>query len=116
MKHIYTPVLAIFLIFVIIGFSIYKQIGDKKEGLENMDIDPVDSNVIITRNNRKVRRRKKSIKVDKKTSRVYRENLKMPSLKDITNGIKDKILGPIQRGFDKFTQFLKRLEVTSNAV
>jgi len=109
MKHIYTPVLAIFLIFVIIGFSIYKQIGDKKEGLENMDIDPVDSNVIITRNNRKVRRRKKSIKVDKKTSRVYRENLKMPSLKDITNGIKDKILGPIQRGFAKFLQFFKAI-------
>jgi len=109
MKHLYTPFLAIFLIFVIIGFSIYKQLDAKKEGLENMNIDPVDSNVIITRNNRKVRRRKKSIKVDKKTSRVYRENLKMPSIKDITNGIKDKILGPIKRGFAKFLQFFKAI-------
>ena len=101
MKHIYTPVLAIFLIFVIIGFSIYKQIGDKKEGLENMD--PSDKNVIITRNKQKIRRRNKSIKVDKATSRVYRENF------DLGSFLKDKIGGPIKRGFDKFTQFFKAI-------
>ena len=86
MKHLYTPFLAIFLIFVIIGFSLYKQLDDKKEGLENMDIDPSsESKPIITRNNHKVRRRKTSITVDKKISRVYRENF---NIKDIGRGFK----------------------------
>lgn len=101
MKHIYTPFLAIFLFFVIIGFSIYKQLENTREGLENMD--PSESNVIITRNKHKVRRRKKSIKVDKATSRPYRENF------NLGNFLKDKIGGPIKKGFDKFTQFFKAI-------
>jgi predicted PurR-regulated permease PerM len=114
MKHIYTPVLAIFLIIVIIGFSLYKQLKNSTEGLENMNIDPVDSNVIITRKNKKIRRRKKSIKVDKKTSRVYRENFNIGNAfkslgNKISKGITDKILGPIKRGFAKFLQFFKAI-------
>jgi len=100
MKHIYTPFLAIFLFFVIVGFSIYKQFDDKKEGLENMD--PSESNVIITRNKHKIRRRKQSIKVDKATSRVYRENL------DIMGPIK-KAFKPVTDGFKKFLQFFKAI-------
>lgn len=103
MKHIYTPVLAIFLIFVIIGFSLYKQLKNSTEGLENMNIDPVDSNVIITRKNKKIRRRKKSIKVDKAVSKVYRENFNLGSY------LKDKLGGPIKRGFAKFLQFFKAI-------
>jgi hypothetical protein len=101
MKHIYSPFLAIFLIFVIIGFSIYKQLDVKKEGLENMD--PEESDIVITRNKRKIIRRKKSIKVNKAMSQVYRENFNIGSF------IKDKIGGPITRGFTKIGNFFKAL-------
>jgi len=120
MKHIYTPFLAIFLIFVIIGFSIHKQIGHTKEGLENMD--PSESNVIIKRNKHKVRRRKKSIKVDKATSKVYRENFNIGNAfkqlgKNIANSvirpIKEwgdrTIAAPIRNAFAKFIQFFKAI-------
>lgn len=55
MKHSYTPFLAIFLIFIIIGFSYYKQYESSHEGMTN--IDPINR-PIITRGNRKVRRRR----------------------------------------------------------
>jgi hypothetical protein len=80
MKHIYTPFLAIFLIFVIVGFSIYKQLDHTKEGLENMDT--AGSNVIITRNNHKVRRRQK-----KPIKESYKEGASNP-LKRIADGFK----------------------------
>jgi len=113
MKHIYTPFLAIFLIFIIIGFSIYKQLDNKTEGLETMD--PIESNTtIITRNKKKVRRRKESIKVDEDVSRVYRENFNIGNAfkslgNKISKGVTDKILGPIKNAFAKFLQFFKAI-------
>jgi hypothetical protein len=120
MKHIYTPFLAIFLFFVIIGFSIYKQLENSTEGLENMD--PSESNVIITRNKNKVRRRKKSIKVDKTTSKVYRENFNIGNaFKSLGDKISKSVIGPIKswgdktikepftKAFKKFMQFFQAI-------
>lgn len=62
MKHSYNLFLAIFLIFIIIGFSYYKQVNEQ-EGMQNMEsnqinVDPVNP-VIIKRGNKKIRRRKR---------------------------------------------------------
>jgi hypothetical protein len=54
MKHSYTPFLAIFLIFIIIGFSYYKQ-SETQEGMTNMD--PME-HPVIQRGNNKVRRKR----------------------------------------------------------
>ena len=70
MKHRYIPFLAIFLIFVIIGFSIYKQLDNKTEGLETMDpMDEMESQ-IITRGKR-----------IKKVQPIHLKNLQMVSKK-----------------------------------
>uniref|UniRef100_A0A6C0D6G6 Uncharacterized protein n=1 Tax=viral metagenome TaxID=1070528 RepID=A0A6C0D6G6_9ZZZZ len=102
MKHIYTPFLAIFLIFVIIGFSIYKQLNNTKEGLETMV--PIDSNaIIITRGKRKVRRRTKSIKVNNKILESYKEGASNP-FKKLTDGFKK-----IGDGFKKIPKFFQAI-------
>jgi hypothetical protein len=65
MKYSYTPFLAIFLIFIIIGFSYYKQYESSYEGMTNMD--PIE-HPIIQRGGRKVRRKintKEPLKIGK---------------------------------------------------
>jgi len=102
MKHTYTPFLAIFLIFVIIGFSIFKQLDNTKEGLETMD--PIDSNnTIITRGKRKVRRRTKSIKVNNKILESYKEGASNP-FKKLTDGFKK-----IGDGIKKIPKFFQAI-------
>ena len=99
MKHIYRPFLAIFLIFVIIGFSIYKQLDNKTEGLETMDpLDEMESQ-IITRGKRKVRRRTKSIKI----LESYKEGATNP-FKKLTDGFKK-----IGDGIKKIPKFFKAI-------
>jgi hypothetical protein len=101
MKHTYTPFLAIFLILVIIGFSIYKQLDDKTEGLETMDpMDEMESQ-IITRGKRKVRRRRKSIKVNDKILEPYKEGATNP-FKKLTDGFKK--IGDAFKKIPKFFQ------------
>lgn len=122
MKHTLNLVLPFFLIFVIVGFSIWKQTMDEnKEGLENMDVDPIDDAVIV-RNNHKVKRRKKSAKVTETMSKKYRENLDIKgafkkagkSIKDgvegTVNKVKDgvaKLGNDIKSGFNKVGDFFK---------
>jgi len=117
MKHILNLLLPFFLIFVIIGFSIWKQtMVDEKEGLENMDIDPKDKDVII-RDNYKVKRRKKSIKINEKISKKYRENLDIKGkfkkagdkIKDGISGAVNKVKDGVSKGFKQMTGFFKNI-------
>ena len=124
MKYTYNLLLPFFLIFVIIGFSIWKQtMDDKSEGLENMEIDPIDDDVII-RNNHKVKRRKKSIKINEKISKKYRENLNIKGafkkaggalknagkkIKDGVEGAVNKVKDGVTKGFKQMTGFFKNI-------
>jgi hypothetical protein len=118
MKHTYTPILIIFLIFVLIGFSYYKQI--QQEGMENMsssetnmdssnsdatNIDPAPP-AIIKRGNYRVRRKKiiEPIKGDP-----------FKKMKDDFNKLGDgfkKIDGAFKKvgeGFKKIDEFFKKI-------
>jgi hypothetical protein len=110
------------LIFIIIGFSVWKQtVVDKKEGLENMDIDPTDEDVIV-RNNYKVKRRKKSAKVTEKMSKRYREGINWDpanlggklkkagkTIKDGVEGAVNKVKDGLTKGFKEMTGFFKNI-------
>ncbi len=114
MEKIYTPFLAIFLAFVIVGFSWYKQLmmEDEQEGLENMD-----SKTIVRPDGVTVRRRKKPAKIEEPVLENYKEGIKIPGLSAITKGVKKipksfkKIGNSISKGFTKtlkmITKFFK---------
>ena len=108
MKGILNLVLSFFLIFVIIGFSIWKQTTEeKKEGLENMD--PKEEDIII-RNNHKVKRRRKSVKVNKKISKKYRENLDVKAaFKKAGDKMKDGIMGAVNKVKNGISSVIKKL-------
>lgn len=97
-KKPYTPVLAVFLAFVIVGFSIWKQTMDssEKEGLENMH------NIIERDDGLKVKRRKTSATIETPVLENYKEGIKIPGLSAISDGIKK-----IRDGVNKIPQIPK---------
>jgi hypothetical protein len=108
----YTPFLAVFLAFVIVGFSICKQKmdSDETEGLVNMD------DIIERDDGVKVKRRKTSAIIETPILENYKEGAKGISgmFKSVGKSITKSILNPLTKFFkyvaDVFVSIFSYLE------